>query len=663
MTEEPKPVPTEMVYPLTPAESDVSRETEPCAASRDPDRRGRGGGRTDRGGRTETWPRPAATRVLTVANQKGGVGKTTTTVNIAAALALHGLRVLVIDLDPQGNASTALAVPTTRASRASTRCWSTASRWPTCAPEVAAIPGLPCVPATIDLAGAEIELVSLVARESRLQRALTALLRERPRRASAFDYVFIDCPPSLGLLTVNAFVAASEVLIPIQCEYYALEGLGQLIRNVELVQAHLNPDLHVSTILLTMYDGRTRLAAQVADEVRSTSVTWCWRRQFLARSACRRRPVTAKPCLTYDPGTSGALSYLEAAREMAHRAARPARRRCHGMTDKKRGLGRGLGRSIPSAPGTSTSLVPRALIPGRRRCAAHAVDADCGLELEVVHTADDAVRAWRTTRRSRSSHISPNPRQPRQVFEEESLAELVFSLREVGLLQPIVVRPVGDERYELVAGERRWRAAQQAGFTTIPAIVRETDDDVLLRDALLENLHRAQLNPLEEAAAYGQLLSDFGCTQDELAHRIGRSRPQVTNTLRLLRLPAGVQRRVAAGVLSAGHARALLALDDASRPGAAGGADRRRGAVGPRRRGDRRGRRCRDRTKPPKTDKTPTKSGAGRPGGSPVGRAGDPGDRRPRPIQGQDLHHLRLGRRPRADRRRHRAPGVAGTAR
>ncbi|MFN8148298.1 MAG: ParB/RepB/Spo0J family partition protein [Candidatus Nanopelagicales bacterium] len=163
--------------------------------------------------------------------------------------------------------------------------------------------------------------------------------------------------------------------------------------------------------------------------------------------------------------------------------------------------------------------------------------------------------------------IRPNPRQPRSVFEEEALAELVHSIREIGLLQPIVVRPVPDAdadgpHYELVAGERRWRAAREAGLDPIPAIVRETADDVLLRDALLENLHRSQLNALEEAAAYQQLLDDFGCTQEELATRIGRSRPQVSNTLRLLRLPAPVQRRVAAGVLSAGHARALLALDE-----------------------------------------------------------------------------------------------------
>jgi ParB family chromosome partitioning protein len=156
--------------------------------------------------------------------------------------------------------------------------------------------------------------------------------------------------------------------------------------------------------------------------------------------------------------------------------------------------------------------------------------------------------------------ITPNPRQPRQVFDEEAMAELVHSIKEVGLLQPIVVRRLGEGRYELVMGERRWRAGQQAGLSTIPAIVRETGDEDMLRDALLENLHRVQLNPLEEAAAYAQLLEDFGCTHDELAQRIGRSRPQITNTLRLLRLPPSVQRKVAAGVLTAGHARALLSV-------------------------------------------------------------------------------------------------------
>lgn len=184
-------------------------------------------------------------------------------------------------------------------------------------------------------------------------------------------------------------------------------------------------------------------------------------------------------------------------------------------------------------------------------------------------TADPAVAAHPVPEGSYFAEIdtaavTPNPKQPRSVFDEDAMAELVDSINEVGLLQPIVVRPIADDKYELVMGERRWRATQQAGLTKIPAIVRETKDHDLLRDALLENLHRTQLNPLEEAAAYQQMLEDFGCTHEELSQRIKRSRPQISNTIRLLKLPATVQRRVAAGVLSAGHARALLSLEDQS---------------------------------------------------------------------------------------------------
>jgi ParB family chromosome partitioning protein len=228
--------------------------------------------------------------------------------------------------------------------------------------------------------------------------------------------------------------------------------------------------------------------------------------------------------------------------------------------NQRRGLGRGLGALIPSSPPREDSTPDAGPGPAAvdvRDEPAPTRPAGAG-ELETVNGVRYAELLL--------DDVRPNPRQPRTVFDEEALAELVFSVREIGLLQPIVVRPVPDAteapHFELVAGERRWRASREAGLERIPAIVRETADDVLLRDALLENLHRAQLNALEEAAAYQQLLDDFGCTQDELATRIGRSRPQVSNTLRLLRLPAPVQRRVAAGVLSAGHARALLSLDD-----------------------------------------------------------------------------------------------------
>lgn len=263
-------------------------------------------------------PLPEETRIITVSNQKGGVGKTTTTVNLASALARRGANVLVIDLDPQGNASTALGVPHR--------------------PEITSVydvligeadiaealqpstdhENLACVPSTINLAGAEIELVSLVAREQRLRTALTAFLASSETK---YHYVFIDCPPSLGLLTVNAFVAGGEVLIPIQCEYYALEGLSQLLGNIELIQKHLNPTLTVSTILLTMYDARTNLANEVAREVREHFPEQVLEAVIPRSVRISEAPSYGQTVHQYDGGSIGALAYLEAAAEVAERGA------------------------------------------------------------------------------------------------------------------------------------------------------------------------------------------------------------------------------------------------------------------------------------------------------------------------------------------------------
>jgi chromosome partitioning protein len=267
----------------------------------------------------QDWPRPESCRILTIANQKGGVGKTTTAVNLAASLAMNGSRVLVVDLDPQGNASTALDVEHRSGTASIYNVLVDGAPLTDVIRPVEGYPHLLCAPATIDLAGSEIELVPLVARESRLTRAVSGY------DASELDYIFIDCPPSLGLLTVNALVAAPEVLIPIQCEYYALEGLEQLLRTIELVRSHLNPTLGVSTILLTMYDSRTRLASQVADEVRGHFGELVLGSVIPRSVRVSEAPSYGQSVMTYDPGSSGALAYLEAAREMAFRNARAAR--------------------------------------------------------------------------------------------------------------------------------------------------------------------------------------------------------------------------------------------------------------------------------------------------------------------------------------------------
>lgn len=263
-------------------------------------------------------PLPTETRIITVSNQKGGVGKTTTTVNLASALARRGANVLVIDLDPQGNASTALGVAH-RPEVTSVYDVLLGDAEITDAIQVSSDhENLFCVPSTIHLAGAEIELVSLVAREQRLRTAVQKFLSESDRM---HHYVFIDCPPSLGLLTVNAFVAAQEVLIPIQCEYYALEGLSQLLGNIQLIQKHLNPELRVSTILLTMFDARTNLAHEVASEVREHFPNEVLNAVIPRSVRVSEAPSYGQTVHEYDGASIGALAYLEAAAEIAERGA------------------------------------------------------------------------------------------------------------------------------------------------------------------------------------------------------------------------------------------------------------------------------------------------------------------------------------------------------
>ena len=265
-------------------------------------------------------PSPITTRIFTVANQKGGVGKTTTAVNLAAALAMGGLKTLVIDLDPQGNASTAFGIPRDDVDG----IYEVITKDKPLRDVALKIPGYPhlvVVPATQSLANAEVELVPLVAREMRLKKALATYLAETANNGERFDYIFIDCPPSLGLLTVNALVAADELLIPIQCEYYSLEGLTLLLHTVSLIQEHLNPRISLSTIVLTMFDGRTRLANDVAEEVRKHYPSQLIDIPVPRAVRVSEAPSYGQTVMTYDPSSNGAEAYARIAREIALRGA------------------------------------------------------------------------------------------------------------------------------------------------------------------------------------------------------------------------------------------------------------------------------------------------------------------------------------------------------
>lgn len=268
------------------------------------------------------FPKPSETRVLTVANQKGGVGKTTTAVNVAAALAKHGLNVLVIDADPQGNASTALGVehgegtPSTYDVLVDGMDIAEAMR------PSSTFENLMVVPATIDLSGAEIEMVDLERRESRLKTSIDTYLHQAQSNDRFVpDYIFVDCPPSLGLLTLNAMVAAKEIFIPIQTEYYALEGLSQLLKNIDLISKSLNPGLSVSTILLTMFDRRTNLSNEVAQEVRQYFPESTLNTKIPRSVRISEAPSYEETVITYDPASSGAVAYEQAALEIAKRGA------------------------------------------------------------------------------------------------------------------------------------------------------------------------------------------------------------------------------------------------------------------------------------------------------------------------------------------------------
>ena len=415
---------------------------------------------------------------------------------------------LLVDLDPQGNSSTGLGID---------RSQLTSSLYDVLGGvrslldvlNQTELNDLFIVPSTKDLVGAEIELVAAERREYRIKDALVSV-------HDHYDYIFLDCPPSLGLLTVNALTAADSLLVPIQSEYYALEGLSALLETMNLVQRGLNSKLHLEGIVITMFDGRNRISHQVVEEVRSHFPDKLFRTIIRRNVRLSESPSYGKPIYLYDANSTGSQDYLDLAKELMS----------HGEINvtTEKGLGRGLSALIPGAS------EPR------------------------IETDSEAVSF-----RVEVDRITPSPFQPRRTFDEAKIEELASSIRNQGIIQPLVVRRNGDG-YELIAGERRWRAAMRAGLTHVPIVVRDASDHEALQLALVENLQREDLNPIEEANGYRRLLEEFHWSQEEMAEKVGKSRPAITNSMRLLSLPTEVQQEVSSGNLPAGQARALLGL-------------------------------------------------------------------------------------------------------
>ncbi len=464
-------------------------------------------------------------QTIACANQKGGVGKTTTVVNLASYLALAGERVLVVDLDPQGNATSGLGLDRNSIDRSVYDAVIDGVRL-----------GDLIVTGPID--GLDVDPVGDRARRRRGRTRAGRGARTAPSAgfsaevADRYDYILIDCPPSLGLLTVNALTAADSVLIPLQCEYYALEGLTQLLATIDLVRDHLNPALAIKGVVLTMFDARTKLSADVAAEVRRHLGDRVFDTVIPRSVRLSEAPSHGLPITLYCPGLAPARWHTpHLAAEL--RTARPA-------------------------GSSNAAQARRTAMPGGRH------DGPSGTRPRASDAASprssrSAARASPAPSRSPIARIRPNPHQPRKRFDADELASLTASIAEHGVLQPILVTETIDG-YQLVAGERRLRAAQAAGLERIPAVVRQLADREQLELALVENLQREDLDPIETAEAYRQLIDEFGFTQEEVATRVGRARSTVANTLRLLDLAPGVQAAVADGRLTEGHARALGGL-------------------------------------------------------------------------------------------------------
>ena len=401
---------------------------------------------------------------------------------------------LLVDMDPQANLTSGVGLKGQTAPAGTIyQALTGDGADPPLRPRHARPPDSRSIPADRNLTGAEIELVSLPT-------ASIACARSSIRSATRFDYIFIDTPPSLGLLTLNALVAADAVLIPLNCEYFALEGLADLVATLRRVRAALNPSLDIAGVLLTMYDERTNLGQQVARDIRAFFQERVYNTVIPRNIRLGEAPSHGMPAILYDAKSRGAEAYLALAREvLARDARRPGR---HGAPPW-------LKNDPPSA-----AACPRSFPTRRRRAASgeRALDVDTDL-------------------------LRPNKFQPRTPMDEGQIDELARSIRANGMIQPIVVRKV-DGGFEIVAGERRWRASQRAGLLKVPVVVRDIPEDRLLAAALIENIQREDLNPIEEAHAYRRLADEYHLTQEQIAEAVSKDRSSIANYLRLLRSPA-----------------------------------------------------------------------------------------------------------------------------
>ena len=461
-------------------------------------------------------------RIIAIANQKGGVGKTTTAINLSASLASLGKRVLALDMDPQGNMTSGLGVDKDGVEKTVYDLIIGNVGIEECICENV-LENLDVLPSNINLSAAEIELIGIDNKEYLLK-------EEVDKVKDRYDYIIIDCPPALSMLTINAMTTSDSVLVPIQCEYYALEGLSQLIHTIELVQERLNSTLEIEGVVFTMYDARTNLSLQVVENVKDNLNQTIYKTIIPRNIRLAEAPSYGMPITLYDPKSTGAESYMLLAEEVEKSK----------MAVKRNGLGKGLDSLIPN----KNDKVAKASV-----------------KTEELRKKTDEIPSKTGEIMVKINQVEPNRDQPRKDFDEDALMELADSIKQFGILQPLIVQKKNDY-YEIIAGERRWRAAKIAGVKEVPIIVKEFSDQEIVEISLIENIQRENLNPIEEAMAYKRLLEEFNLKQDEVAERVSKSRTAVTNSMRLLKLSPRVQQMIVDDMISTGHARALLAIDD-----------------------------------------------------------------------------------------------------